>query len=54
MKAKDILWDADCADDVSDLPAEITIPDGMSDDDEISNYITDLTGFCHKGFVLEK
>lgn len=41
------------------LPDEIEIPDhlihenGEIDEDEISNYISDVTGWCHLGFVLE-
>lgn len=54
MKAINILW---CIDDEDinnvSLPYEITIPDGMTDEDEISDYISDITGFCHEGFVLD-
>lgn len=32
---------------------EIDIPDGMTDIEEISDYITDQTGFCHNGFIVE-
>lgn len=53
MKAINILWDIDDGDDVQ-LPTEIEIPDSMSgaDEDEISDYLSDVTGFCHKGFEL--
>lgn len=34
------------------LPTEIEFPDGMTDEDEISDYLSDETGFCHKGFAL--
>ena len=27
--------------------------DGMEDDDEISDYISEVTGFCHKGYSLD-
>lgn len=51
MKAIGILWDTDGED--VDLPTEIQIPKKLEDDDEkISDYITNLTGFCHKGFEL--
>lgn len=33
--------------------ADIEIPDGMTDIEEISDYITDQTGFCHNGFIVE-
>ena len=50
MKAINIDWDVE--DDVDFLPNEIEIPSGMTDEDEISDYITDKTGFCHLGFEL--
>lgn len=49
MKAINIKWDID--DDVC-LPTEINIPIGMTDEDEISDYLTDVTGYCHQGFDL--
>ena len=54
MKATEIEWDVDCQEDLENLPTEIEIPDGMEDVDDISDYISDLTGFCHYGFVLEE
>lgn len=36
-----------------DLPDEVTVPDGMTDEDEISDWLSDTYGFCHLGFVLE-
>lgn len=50
MKAINIIWDVDDPKEMNDLPAEIEIPEGMTDTEEISDYITELTGFCHKGF----
>ena len=50
MKAINIQWDMDDGDML--LPKEIGIPDGMTDEDEISDYISDVTGFCHEGFEL--
>ena len=53
MIAYNIQWDTDDIDPEDlDLPNEITIPDTITDDDEISDYITDITGFCHFGFEL--
>lgn len=52
MKAINIIWDVDFEEDLENLPGEIDIPNGMTDEDEISDYITDETGFCHKGFEL--
>lgn len=30
------------------------MPEGMTDEDKISDYLSDQTGFCHKGFQLEE
>ena len=51
----DIEWDTDGIDE--GLPEEMTVvvPADEDDDEEyIANYITDDTGFCHKGFRVEK
>lgn len=52
MKAINIKWDTD-GEEVN-LPNEIEIPDWVDkeDDDEISDYLSDTTGFCHFGFEL--
>lgn len=50
MKAIDIDWDVDCEEDREFLPTEIEIPDGMEDYDDISDYLSDVTGFCHNGY----
>lgn len=52
MKAINILWDVECEEDGAQLPDEIEAPAGMEDEDEISDYLSDLTGFCHCGFSL--
>ena len=52
MKAINIIWDVDFEEDLEFLPTEIEIPNGMTDEDDISDYITDETGFCHCGFEL--
>lgn len=52
MKAIDIIWDVDCEKDQDLLPTEIEIPDEITDIDEVSDYISDITGFCHYGFNL--
>lgn len=54
MKAINIDWDIDCEEDRESLPTEIEIPADMEDEDEISDYLSDITGFCHKGFELIK
>ena len=54
MKAINIKWDVDFQLDLEDLPTEIEIPKEIeNDEDAISDYISDLTGFCHEGFSLE-
>lgn len=52
MKAINIKWDVDDEKDLENLPKEIYLPLEMTDEEEISDYLTDLTGFCHKGFDL--
>ena len=52
MKAFDIQWDLDEEDAGIQLPSEVDIPEEMTDEDEISDYLSDVTGFCHKGFRL--
>lgn len=52
MRAVNIIWDVDFEEDLESLPKEINIPDGMDDEDEISDYISDFTGFCNNGFAL--
>lgn len=44
LKATNILWDVDY-DDGGELPTEIDIPEGMTDEDEISNYLSEVTGY---------
>lgn len=63
MKAINIQWDVDYPEDLESLPKEIEIPydvfgyeDGDDIDeymDEIGDYISDVTGFCHFGFDVE-
>lgn len=50
MKAINTIWDID--DENVVLPTEIDIPSEMADEDEISDYLSDTVGFCHKGFEL--
>lgn len=55
MKAINIEWDVDPEDylygDIL-LPNEIDLPDDMTDIDDILDYISDVTGLCHRGFQL--
>lgn len=60
MKATKIKCDIDY-DDNGDLPTEIEIPENVVkeatdedriDDEVISDYITNLTGYCHQGFEI--
>lgn len=52
MKANNIKWDVDNEEDKALLPTEIELPDGMSDDEEICDYLSQVTGFCHYGYNL--
>ena len=62
LKAVDIKWDVtdDDTDEMNDeaceilesLPTEMIIPEGMTDLDEISDWLSDETGYCHDGFRL--
>ena len=53
MKAANIKWDVDGLEDLEELPTEIELPEGMTGEEEISDYISDEIGFCHNGYVLE-
>lgn len=53
MKAVNIIWDTDTEEERKLLPTEIELPDGMDDHDEISDYLSDVTGYCHKGYALD-
>lgn len=54
LKAVNIIWDTDEDKDVKkiNLPNDMELPFGMFDHDEISEYISNETGFCHSGFDL--
>lgn len=53
LVAYDIKWDTDGDKDTFDnLPSEIKIPEEMVDNERISDYVSDETGFCHAGFKL--
>lgn len=54
-KAVNIQWYIDPEDDDGvELPNEITILNDIEDEEAISDYISDVTGFCHKRFELEE
>lgn len=52
MKATNILWDVDNKEDLDFLPEEVDLPDALRDEDDISDYLSDLTGYCHFGFKM--
>lgn len=55
MKAINIKWDVDSEEELEFLPTEIDIPEELADEEyeeEISDYLSDVTGYCHKGFCL--
>lgn len=47
-KAIHIEWDVDDQEDLKHLPDSIDIPDDVNNED-IGDYISDLTGFCFYG-----
>lgn len=57
--ATDIQWDIDLEENETyeaaiencNLPNEIEIPNTI-DEEDISDYLSDKTGFCHVGFCL--
>lgn len=54
MKATNIKWDTDGnKKTLRYLPKKMEIPSGMYDLDDISDYLSDETGFCHDGFFIE-
>ncbi len=53
MIAYDIAWDTEGEDFVPPLPSEIELPEYITELYEISEYLSDCTGFCHKGFCLK-
>lgn len=42
----------ECLNKIMSLPNEVEIPEDMEDDDVVSDYLSDVTGFCHKGFEI--
>ena len=64
LKAINIKWDTDGDEEIlQDLPTEMIIPDYLEDwyssdreyaMEEISDWLSDETGFCHNGFEIVK
>ena len=53
MKATNIEWDTDGDMELlEELPKEMELPDGMTNEDEISDWLSDQTGFCHDSFCV--
>lgn len=55
MKAINIEWDTDGNKaELKRLPKELTLPDwvDVEDDNMISDYLSDCTGYCHFGFNI--
>ena len=50
MKAINIKWDTD--DQVVDLPIEVEIPEGYSEDD-VADYLSDEYGYCVFSFDID-
>lgn len=41
-------------DEFMDLPKEIKIPKELKDEDDISDWLSDTYGFCHKEFTIKE
>lgn len=64
LKAINIKWDTDGNNEVlNELPTEMIIPDELEEMykkdreyalEEISDWLSDETGFCHAGFEIER
>ena len=54
IRIHSIVYDTDGEDDI-DLPTEfvVTVEDNEDVEDQLSDYITEQTGFCHRGFLYE-
>ena len=53
MKAINIKWDTDgYMELLNELPTEMEVPKDMTDEEEISDWLSDEIGFCHFGFEL--
>lgn len=53
MIAKNIKWDTDGNSELLDiLPKEVVLPNSITDEDEISDWLSDEYGFCHLGFDI--
>ena len=51
MKITKILWDTDG--EKVDLPTEVEAPEGIVTEEDISDWLSDEYGFCHKGFIID-
>ena len=53
--AINIQWDTDGDEEIfRSLPQKVKIPQGMTDDEEIGDYLINLIEFCHYGFSIIK
>lgn len=52
MKAFNIEWNVEFDNDIDALPNEMYIPDDIEDMDEIADFISNATGYCHYCFEL--
>lgn len=59
MKAVNVKWDTNGDMELfNELPQEIELPHELTKEEDIdyegiSDYISDITGFCHYGYVLD-
>ena len=55
MRAVEIEWDTDGDESVlASLPKEKEIPDDLTDPDDVTDWLSDQTGFCIFGYRIVK
>lgn len=53
LVAYDIQWETDYEEDKDNLPTEIEIPDNITEESDITEYLSDVTGYLHNGYKLK-
>lgn len=53
LVAYDIQWETDYEEDKDNLPTEIEIPDNITEESDITEYLSNVTGYLHNGYKLK-
>lgn len=51
MRAVSINWDTD-GERITGLPTEVDIPEEITDEDDVADYLSDTFGYCVFGFGI--